>query len=150
MAVLQWLGDHWFDCVQVVGVAGGLLLTAYTIRKDERARQISNLIALNERHDDIWRTFYDRPQLSRVLKNDVELAKQPVSSEERLFVKMLFIHLDTVRRTAKAGMFIKMNGIRNDVRSFIQLPIPKAVWEKLKPFQDDDFVEFIEGCLNPR
>jgi hypothetical protein len=75
MGAFQWLGGYWFDCVQIVGVVGGLLLTAYTIRKDERARQISNLIALNERHDDIWRTFYDRPQLSRVLKNDVDSAR---------------------------------------------------------------------------
>src|SRR6266536_5246214 len=68
MGVFQWLAAHWFDCVQIVGLVGGLLLTAYTIHKDARARQISNLIALNERHDDIWRTFYERAQLSRVLK----------------------------------------------------------------------------------
>jgi hypothetical protein len=118
MGVFQWLASHWFDCVQIVGLVGGLLLTAYTIHKDARARQISNLIALNERHDDIWRTFYERPQLSRVLKHNVDLNEQPVSDEERLFVKMLFIHLDTVRRTAKAGMFIEIRGIRNDLRRF--------------------------------
>jgi len=149
MGAIQWLGEHWFYCIQTAGVVGGLLLTAYTIHKDERARQISNLIALNERHDDIWRTFYDRPQLSRVLKNDAELNKQPVSREERLFVKMLFIHLDTVHRTAKAGMFIKIKGIQDDIRGFMKLPIPKAVWEKLKPFQERDFVSFIDDCLNP-
>ena len=150
MEVSQWLAVHWFDCVQTVGLVGGLLLTAYMIHKDARARQISNLIALNERHDDIWRTFYERPQLSRVLRRDVDLNQHPVSDEERLFVKMLFIHLDTVRRTAKAGMFIEITGIRNDLRSFIKLPIPGAVWEKLKPFQDEDFTAFVDGCLNPR
>lgn len=150
MGAFQWLAEHWFDGVQNVGVVGGLLLTAYTIHKDERARQISNLIALNARHDDIWRTFYDRPHLSRVLRHDVDLNRQPVSDEERLFVKMLFIHLDTIRRATKAGLFIKIMGIKNDIRGFIKLPIPKAVWEKLKPYQDEDFVAFVDNCLNPQ
>jgi hypothetical protein len=150
MGVFRWLGEHWFDSVQTVGVVGGLLLTAYTIHKDERARQISNLIAMNGRHDDIWRTFYERPQLSRVLQNDVDMSKQPISDEEYLFVKMLLIHLDTVRRTARAGMFIKIKGIRKDIRYFMMLPIPKAVWEELKPFQDEDFVAFVDECLDPR
>jgi hypothetical protein len=150
MEVSQWLAAHWFDCIQIVVLAGGLLLTAYTIHKDARARQISNLIALNERHDDIWRTFYERPQLARVLKHEVDLKEHPISDEEWLFVKMLFIHLDTVRRTANAGMFIQIRGIRNDLQTFINLPIPSAVWKKLKPFQDEDFVTFVDGCLNPR
>jgi hypothetical protein len=150
MVVFQWLSAHWFDCLQIIGLVGGLLLTAYTIHKDARARQISNLIALNQRHDDIWRTFYERPQLSRVLEHGVDLSKQPISDEESLFVTMLFLHLDTVRRTAKAGMFIEIRGIRNDLRSFIKLPIPSAVWEKLKPFQDEDFVAFVDGCLDSR
>jgi hypothetical protein len=150
MGVFQRLAAHWFDGVQIVVLVGGLLLTAYTIHKDARARQISNLIALNQRHDDIWRTLYERPQLSRVLKYEVDLKKHPISDEERLFVKMLFIHLDTVRRTAKAGMFIEIRGIRKDLRTFIRLPIPAAVWEKLKPFQDQDFIAFVDDCLNPR
>ncbi len=150
MGAFQWLGEHWFDCVQIVGVVGGLLLTAYTIHKDARARQISNLIALNDRHDEIWSTFYERPQLARVLKSTVDLKKQPVSDEEHLFVKMLFIHLDTIRRTTKAGMFIKIVEIQNDIHGFIKLPIPKAVWEKLKPFQDEDFISFVEDCQNLR
>jgi hypothetical protein len=27
------------------------------------------------------------------------------------------------------------------------LPIPKAVWEKLKPFQDANFAKFVETAL---
>jgi len=143
----NWMAEHWFDLFQTLGIICGLLFTAYTVRKDERARKITNLIALNERQDYIWSKFYERPDLARILKKDVNLNRQPVSDEERLFTKMLLIHLDTVRRAAKAGMFIEINGIRNDVRDFVNLPIPKAVWEKIKPFQDEDFVGFVEVAL---
>jgi hypothetical protein len=45
-----------------------------------------------------------------------------------------------------AGIFTKIQGLQNDVRDFLTLPIPKAVWEKIKPFQDGDFVTFVESC----
>jgi len=142
-----WITEHWFDLLQTVGIVGGLVFTAYAVRKDERARKITNLIALNDRHDYIWSKFYERPELARVLKKDVDLNRQPVSDEEWLFAKMLIIHLDTVRRAAKAGMFIEIKGIKSDIRDFLRLPIPKMVWEKIKQFQDEAFVEFVETAL---
>ena len=147
MEVSPWIWGHWFDLIQTAGIIGGLLITAYAVRKDERARKITNLIALNERHDYIWSKFYERPELARVLKKDVDLNQKPVSDEEWLFAKMLIIHLDTVRRAAKAGMFVEIKGIKSDIRDFLRLPIPKMAWEKIKPFQDEEFVEFVETTL---
>lgn len=38
--------------------------------------------------------------------------------------------------------------MRWDVAWFFSLPIPKAVWEKLKPLQDEEFVAYVEECRN--
>ena len=78
----------------------------------------------------------------------MDLKKQPVSDEESLFVKTLILHLDTVRRTMAAGIFAEIQGLQNDIRDFFTLPIPKAVWEKIKRFQDGDFIAFVESCRN--
>jgi hypothetical protein len=150
MGASQWIGEHWFDLIQSVGIIASLLFSAYTTRKDERARRIGNLIAVNDEYRHIWREFYGQPRLSRVLKHDVDLNKEPISDEEWLFVKMLILHLDNVRRAIKARMFVKIEGLREDVRDLFALPIPKAVWEKIKPFQDKDFVAFIEDCLKEK
>ncbi len=40
--------------------------------------------------------------------------------------------------------------MRADVQDFIRLPIPKVVWESLKPFQDEQFIAFVEQSPNPR
>jgi hypothetical protein len=111
-----WFATHWFDAIETVGVISGLLFTAHTIRKDERARQITNMIAINARYTDIWQEFYRRPELSRVLKPGVDLEKEPVTDQEWLFVKMLIIHLDTVRHAMKAGMFVKIEGLKFHVK----------------------------------
>jgi hypothetical protein len=30
----------------------------------------------------------------------------------------------------------------------MSLPIPRAIWEKVKVVQNDDFVAFVESCRN--
>jgi hypothetical protein len=147
MGVLNWLAEYWLDLAQTVGIVGGLLFTARAISKDERARTITNTIAINEQYSTIWHNFYERPELARILQKDADLNKQPVSNNEALFVKTLLLHLDVVRRAMKAGIFVKIQGLQTDIQDFFTLPIPKAVWEKIKPFQDKDFIAFIDDCL---
>lgn len=146
--VETWLLEHWFDVAQTAGIIGGLLFTAQTIRKDEKARAISNTIALNEQYNHIWHELYERPELGRILQKDVDLNGHPVSNDETLFLKKLFLYLDVVRRAMQAGIFVKIQGLQKDVQDFFSLPIPNAVWEKIKPFQDGDFVSFVESCRN--
>lgn len=147
MGALSWIAEHWFDLLQTIGIIGGLVFTAYTTHKDEKARRIGNLIAIAGQNREIWKEVYDRPQLFRVRERDVDLRKQPISDEEGLFVKLLVLHLDTVYRAMKAGMFVKLEGLQKDIKEFFSWPIPRAVWEKIKPFQDEAFVRFVDTCL---
>ena len=43
----------------------------------------------------------------------------------------------------KDGIVIKLEGLRHKVRSFFSLPLPKAVWENAKVFQNDNFVNYV-------
>jgi len=79
-----------------------------------------------------------------VLAKDVNVAQMPVSREEELFVTTLILHLSTVYRAMKHGEFVKLEGLQKDVAEFFALPIPEAVWKKIKPLQDRNFVRFIE------
>jgi len=150
MGAQNWVAENWFGLLQTVGIVGSLLLAAYTTRKDERARRVGNSIAVNEQYRQIWRQLFEHPKLSRVLAKDIDLEKEPVSTEEELFVTMLIQHLSTVYRATKHGEFVKLEGLQRDVEESFSLPIPKAVWEKIKPFQDKDFVAFVERCLTEK
>lgn len=145
-AAATWLSAHWFDLFQTVGIIGGLVFTAYLTRVDERARQVANSIAINDHYSRLWQDFYSHPGFSRVLKQKADLAKKPVSEEEQLFVNLLIQHLSTVFRAVQSGMFVRIEGLQQDIRDFFALPIPGFVWERAKPFQDRGFVEFIETC----
>ena len=147
MEGIQWIGEHWFDLLQTVGIVGGLLFTARTTLKDDQSRKIANLIAIKQQYREIWKELYDRPQLGRMLEKGVNLNTHPISTEESLFVKLLILHLDTVYRAMKAGMFVSLEGLQEDVREFFSSPIPRTIWSKMRPYQDKDFVRFIEWSL---
>ena len=140
-----WISEHWFDLFQTVGIVASLLLAAYTTWKDGCARRIGNSIAINAQHRKIWKDIYEHPELARVL--DMEADAKDISIGEELFITTLVAHLSTVFRAMKDGEFVKLEGLQNDVREFFRLPIPKAVWEKLKPFQDENFVSFVGCCF---
>jgi phosphoribosylaminoimidazole-succinocarboxamide synthase len=146
MGALSWITEHWFDLLQTLGIVGGLVFTAYTTHKDEKARRIGNMIAIAGQNQEIWKQVYERPKLFRALEKDVNLTKRPISDEEWLFVKLRILHLDTVYRAMKAGMFVKLEGLQKDIKEFFSAPIPSAVWTKIKPLQDAEFVRFIESC----
>ena len=150
MAAYHWFSEHWFDLLQTVGIIGSLLIGAYAMWRDEQARKIANAIAINDQYRRVWQGIYDHPALARVLEKDADLIEQPTSIGEEMFVTTLIAHLNTVFRAMQSGEFVKLEGLRKDVQGFLKLPIPRFVWEKIKPLQEDKFVAFVEYCLKEK
>src|SRR5438874_9296250 len=128
MGLWSWIARNWFDLLQTLGIIGGLFFTAYTVRMDKRTREIGNLIAIKQEYRGIWKELYEHPELSRILEKKPDLEGKAITAEEGLLIKLLLLHLDTVRRATEAGMFVEIEGLRKDIREFLTLPIPRAVW----------------------
>jgi hypothetical protein len=47
----------------------------------------------------------------------------------------------------RSGFFQKPEGLRKDIERFFSLPIPQAVWARVKSLQDAPFVKFVERCF---
>jgi len=144
MEETNWIAAHWFDLIQTVGIVGSLLFAAYTTHKDDAARKIANSIAINDQYRNIWKEIYEHPKLARVLEKNADLENEPVSIEEERFVMTLILHLGTAFRAMKHGEFVTLEGLKKDAQQFFSLPIPKVVWGKIKPFQDNNFASFVE------
>lgn len=142
--------ENWFEILSAAGIIGGLLFTAVSLRSDRKARKAENLITLTTNHREIWREFYRRPELERVLNPGSDLAKQPVTAAEEEFVKFVILHLASVYYAMRDELVMKLDGVRHDAGVFFSLPLPKAVWEKTKAFQNEDFVAFVETCRRDR
>jgi Family of unknown function (DUF6082) len=147
MQVVGWSGPNWFGIVQTVIVAGALLLIALGLFLEARARRVGNLIQLTQAHRDLWERMYSQPELSRILDPDAAPEDMPIRPEEEVFVIFLILHLSGTFYAMRSGFFKRPEGLRKDIERFFSLPIPRAVWTKVKSLQDAPFVRFVERCF---
>lgn len=141
MGAIDWLVANGLD----LGLIISLLFAAHSLRKETQARQVGNLIALTQNHNTIWRDIYGRAELSRVRKENISFDSQPLTNEERVFVTSVIVHARTVHYAMQRKMFAEGEGLKEDIRVFISLPVPQAVWKIVRSFQDEDFIDFVEN-----
>jgi hypothetical protein len=148
-ALLLWGSDNWFSIVQTLGIVLGLLFTAASFCKDGQARQLSNLLAMAERHRSLWSELQKCPELSRILKKKVDLSNAPTLAE-REFLNLIIIHFETGWRVAKTTDREELKNFKIDVGEFFSLPLPRAVWEMTKTSHNPQFAGFVEQAIERR
>ena len=146
MTPTDWLTHNWFALVQTVAVTSGFLLVGIAFLLEARARRVQNLIQLTQQHRELWERMYSQPELTRILDPDADLAKTGVTAEEEMFVVFIILHLSSTYYAIRSGFFQKPHGLRKDIERFFSLPIPRAVWERVKILQDAPFVKFVDQC----
>lgn len=149
MEGFRWIADNWVTLLNAVGVGGSLFFTATAVRSATKTQRIANLLALTSNHREVWREFFSNPELARVLDASADLTKDPITPGEQEFVNMVVLHISSAYESLRDELMVRQEGLGNDMRSFFSLPIPRAVWQKTKAFQNDDFVRFVESCQTP-
>ena len=146
MVFWDWLTHEWFTLLQSASIVSGFLFTAFALRSETKTRQISNALAITKNHREIWSTLFYNPKLQRVLDSEIDLKRSPPKREEQIFVNLIILHLNSVFDAMKDKLVLKPEGLREDVGKFFALPIPNAVWNKMKLLHDKEFVSFVESC----
>jgi hypothetical protein len=148
MGSLRWLAENWFTLLNAVGVVGGLFFTGHSLRSETKTRRIANLLSLTQGHRDIWKQVFTHPQLSCILDPEADATGKPVTREEEIFVNLVIQHLSVVFHAMRDELTVKPEGLRRDVAWFFSLPIPAAVWKKVRVLQNDKFAAYVEECRN--
>jgi hypothetical protein len=148
MGIGEWILQNWFNLFSAIGIITGLWFTAFSLRSETKTRRIANLLTITANHREIWKEFLNNPKLARVRDAAADTTKQPVTDAERVFVTLVILHINSVYYTMSDQLVVKYEGLRRDIAQFFSLPISKAVWEKIKVFQNDALVRFIEECRN--
>lgn len=146
-AFLFWLNQNWFSFLQSLGIVGGLWFTAAAIRRDTKARKASDLLKLLEQHRELWSDIHRRPELERVLSQELDLVAQPISIAEEEFINLVIVHFHTGWMLSRSGSTNSLAALGKDVVSFFSLPLPRKVWEKTEHKRDAAFVRFVAKCM---
>jgi hypothetical protein len=148
MGIGEWILQNWFTLFSAIGIIAGLWFTAFSLRSETKTRRVANLLTITANHREIWKEFLNNPKLARVRDAAADMAKQPVTDAERVFVNLVIQHINSVYYAMNDQLVVKYEGLRRDIAQFFSLPIPKAVWDRMKVFQNDALVRFIEECRN--
>ena len=143
----QWLTENWFNLFSSLGIIGGLWFTAVSLHSETKTRRIANLLAITANYREVWKEFFQFPELARVLDPAADVTKQPVTPAEEIFVGLIISQMASVYYATNDELLIKLEGSRRDMGLFFSLPVPKAVWTKSKLLQNQDFAAFIESSL---
>jgi len=147
MGIGEWLSQNIFNLFSAVGIIGGLWFTAVSLRSETRTRRIANLLTVTSNYREIWKEYFNNPELVRVLDPAADVKSKPITPAEELFVGQIIFHISNVFYAMKDDLFIAQDGSRKDIAQFFTLPVPKAVWTKTKLLQNLDFAAFIDSSL---
>jgi hypothetical protein len=148
MGIGEWFSQNSFNLGSSIIAIIGLWFNAFAIRSDTKARQVGNLIAVTENHRQIWAEYSQSPDLWRVLDPTADLTKRPMTLREQFFARSVIFQLNSTYYARKNDLIIKLEGLRRDAFEFLSLPIPMATWNLIKDKQNDEFLAFVESCLN--
>lgn len=142
-----WIAGNWFDLLQTAAIVTGLFATVHNIRADRRERMVNTQFTIASAHREIWSRLADNPKLARVLRGDANTSEKAITLDEELLVQFLILHLRATFKARRAKMDFGDDRVALDTRYFFTLPIPRAVWERSREFQDADFVAFVESAI---
>ena len=159
----SWVEGNWFNLIQTAGIMASLCLTAAAANREAKARneeavarhreakakEIDNLLTNADHQRELWTDAYKRPELERVFRSNVDLAKEPVTVAEKEFLNLVLVQYQTTWCIAEAGGIVTVDELASDVRDFFSLPLPHAVWENVKGVRNPRFAEFVERALEP-
>lgn len=146
-ALFAWLSQNWFSLLQSVAIVAGLLFTAISIRRETRNRKVGDLLTLAERHRELWSEVHRLPELQRVMSEEADLVANPITTAEREFLNLAFVHFNIGWQLAGANTFLSLEALSLDAKRFFSLPLPRSVWNSARQTRDPKFVNFIESSL---
>jgi hypothetical protein len=146
MGIWGWIADNWYDLATLI-LGSGLWVSAISLHAEAKARRISNLFSAIHNHRELWTDYYRRPELARVMDPNADVGKKPPTPAEAGFVKLVIQHTSGVYQAIRSGLTVKPEGAKRDIGTFFNLPVPKAVWDKVKIVQDKEFISFMQNCM---
>lgn len=143
----KWFEDNWFNLLQSLGIVGSLVFTAIAMRRETKSRHLETLLSLGEHHRELWSELHRRPDLSRVLADEVDLVGQPVTTAEEEFLNTAFVHFCTGWRLATEHGVLAEDDLRRDIGQFLSHPIPRQVWKTTRQIREESFVRFGDKAM---
>ena len=150
MGFWSWFPHNFADLLGYVGIIAGLIFNGLSIQSQTKERRVSNMLMLVQNHREIWSDYYSQLDLLRILDENTDVSRIPITKPEEAFVTTVIQHIYGVFQSIKAGLTVRPEKMCCDICNLISMPVVNVIWNRIKGFQDEDFVSFVENCSHVR
>ena len=148
LTIASWIAQNWFDAAQTGGILAGLVFTALALRDTQQAQRITNLFTLTQYQRELYGDLFNRHELRRIFRDDVDLEIHPVTEDERLFLTLVILHLSLALTAMRLKAIIPIEGLERDLAEMFSKPIPRTVWGEVRLVQNRDVQELLDRLTN--
>jgi hypothetical protein len=75
MGIGEWISQNFFNLFSAAGIIGGLWFTAVSLRSETKTRRVANLLTITANHREVWKEFFGKPELARVIEPSADVKK---------------------------------------------------------------------------
>lgn len=141
---------YFLPLFQTSGIVFSIWIGIYNIRRAVRLEKLRSLSDMTKSNRDIL-TFYisNQEKLSRVFANTliIDLDIEPVSIQEKIYINILILHFNVIFNSLENNVSSEIEKLEIDIGGFLILPLPNAVWNQAKIYQNGNFVKFVDNCI---
>lgn len=136
---------NWVDVSQTIGIVVGFIVTIYQLRKTEKITKFDIFWRIGDSHREVWKPILDNKDLERLANSNFTNDSKPVTNKERVFVIGVILHIENVYKANREGYYDVGENEMKDIGELFTSPIFNRIWNEIKAYQRDDFVEYVEG-----
>ena len=103
MEIGEWISQNLFNLFSAVGIIGSLWFTAISLRSETKTRRVANLLTITANHREVWKEFFGKPDLARVIESSADVEKQPVTPAEEFFVHMVISNTSSMYEASRTN-----------------------------------------------
>ncbi len=137
---------------KTIGIIGGLFTSAialflnfYSTLRSIRSQKISNYQEIIKSHRDIWKFTMENPaSFDRIFNTDVDIVHTPITYTEKLFLRLLFLHMSSAWTFAKHSNIVRIEQLELDFSEILLSPIPRKIWSENRKYYNKEFISFFE------
>lgn len=145
-----WGWKTWFDLVQTTAILFTIISGVYALREDKRSRKLGNVISLTANHRELWSLMIQCPKLTRIFSSKVDVVKHPPTSMEEAFVTAVILQTRTVLTARELKLEMGDENLEADVGDFFQNKVPFAIWQRIREYQGEKLIRFIDEAISER
>jgi hypothetical protein len=134
------------DIIHIIVIIASFCVVSYQLHKNCIQMKSQNYLKIVKSHRDIWTLALDDKEFLSVFD---AANTNDLSEKEKVFLRLLFIHLESFFELSRRDNVIPIEKTKFDIRDSFASERVKKFWESHRKYANEDFAKFVDEIVFP-